>query len=378
MSHNRSSSNQNTRIFTPTVILQQPSSRMVVTLDGSGYAANGYYVDTGITAGDCIYFDAVDEKYYQSKADTDVHSEVFGIVESKSANKYTVVTYGSIKYPTERLDKLKDIGYIASLEEARLDVLFLDNHASNPGGLTGQVLIPSGSSDAIVKPVIQLAPHGEYDGVVVNYLGYKIGNSASLQLGEEAVGTIVQSSAILGDNYLDLSVPHLLNVADNPSLYSQFGVKSGVHHVKLTMLSSYLVSSIQIGALVTQSSPSGNGSIGQVIATQGNTVTISRTSGSQTVYNGYCTIGSNTYQIISNSVEMFSTPVRPAEILTDGTSIKYWLNTVPVQRVTIPNELAIDRLTVLAGMSLGSIVDLEAKINQLQTDINQIKTRIGM
>lgn len=374
MSTNRSSSNQNTRVFSPTVIVQQPTSRMSVILDGSG--SGGYSVDSGVTGGDCIRYDYSNSQYIKSQADLDENAEVFGVVESKSGNKYTVVVYGSIKYPPERLNKLTDPVYLASIEDEDLDVLFLD--PSNPGGLTAQIFIPTGASSAIVKPVLQLAPHNNYDGIVVNYLGYKIGNSVSVNLGQENIGNITQSSTPLGENYIDLSVPNLLDVTQNQILFDQFGVKSGIHYVDLTMLSSYLVSNIQNGAIVTQSSPAGNGAIGQVIAKNGNVVTISRTSSSQQIYNGYCVIGTNNFQIINNTITKFSTPVRPAETLSDGTQIKYWLNTVPTERAVVPNELKISKLTVTAGISLGNIVDVEAKINQLTSDIAQIKTRIGM
>lgn len=378
MSHNRSSSNQNSRIFSPTVILQQPASRMVVTLDSS---AGTYSMESGITAGDCLRFDTFLNGYLRSQADITDESkaEVFGIVESKSGTKYNVVTYGSIKYPPERLAKLQDPAYLGGVEDTKVDILFLDNDNTNIGGITGQVIIPTGTSSAIVKPVMQLAKHGEYDGLVINYMGYQIGNSAKMQFGEQTIGTIIQTSGNPGEDYLDLSVPNqMLTVVDNPILYSQFGIKSGTHYTDLVMASSANISSISIGSIVTQSSPAGNGSIGQVISTSGNTVSVRRTSNSQPVYNGYCTIESVTFQIISSSVTDFTLPVKTPERLSDGTLIKSWINTVPLTKVTIPEQLSISTLEVTGTTTIGAILDLEAKITEIENNIQQIKTRIGI
>jgi len=369
MSTNRSSSSQNARIFTPTVVLQQPSSRMVVTLDGSG--AGNYNVDPSIAAGDCIRYNPNDETYYRSQANLEANAEVFGVVESISGNKYNVVVHGSINYPTSRLSA------IPSTEDTFIDILFLD--WTVPGGLTGEVAIPTGSNIAIVKPVIQVAKHGEFNGVVVNYMGYQMGNAAQLQLGEESVGTLVQTSGNPGENYIDLSKPNqMLTVSENPILYSQFGVKSGVHYVELTMASSANIGSIVVGSTVTQNNPSGNGSIGAVISASGTTVKISRTSSSLPIYNGYCTIGSITFQIIGSSITDFTLPIKTPERLSDGTLMKYWLNKAPLTRVTVPTQLAIDQLEVGGTMVLGNITDLETKITQIESDIALIKTRIGL
>jgi hypothetical protein len=119
-------------------------------------------IDSSITVGDVIRYDTVSRHYVRSFADTSTNSEVFGIVESidedGSAN---IVTNGSININSSKLIN------ISGANSGGNDVYFLS-------GITSGKLQNCGSTfpGHIVKPLYQIAPHGDYTGVFRNYLGY--------------------------------------------------------------------------------------------------------------------------------------------------------------------------------------------------------------
>jgi hypothetical protein len=365
MPSSRSSSSLNTRVFTPTVILQQDTRRLEMRLRST---AGNYTIFPGITLGDCIYYDPVGLQYNQARA-LDTEAEVIGVVESISDGEYTVVIQGSINYPQAR------ISAISGSEDGKLDVLFLDNGPFNPGGLTGQVRIPSGTDSAIVKPVLQLAPHvGDYNAIVLNYLGYKIGNSAPLQAAPENVGEVktLPDGANPGDGYLKMNVEHTLSVEDNPMLYSIFGIDNGSHTTRLTMSTAGGVTSTLIGKTVTQS----GSVVGTVTSISGNTVFITRTKTMTVPTTGRVYINSIAFNVTSTNITEFSTPVK-SSFLVGATKYDNWLNITPLTRVTIPQEFNTTSI-VSEALSLGNYSDVEATLNSLQQQINEIKSRIGM
>jgi hypothetical protein len=119
-------------------------------------------VATGLSLGDAIYYDVASGKYTKSKADNAVTAEVFGVVESiDGSGNANVVMYGSIGL-TGNIN-------LSTGGAGGHDIYFLS-------GLTAgklQSLAPT-DSNHIVKAVYQVAPHGAYTGVVVNYIGYKV------------------------------------------------------------------------------------------------------------------------------------------------------------------------------------------------------------
>ena len=152
---NYSTINKQKKIF-DVVEANFDTPRTIVKIAPAEYAA-------GITAGDVIRYDTVSLEYVRSLASSSSYNaEVFGIVESMdSDSNLNVVTNGSINLPSNHL-----INFVGS-NSGRDDIYFLSD--TIPGYLqnSGPTL-----SNTIIKPIYQVAPHGEYTGVVKNYLGY--------------------------------------------------------------------------------------------------------------------------------------------------------------------------------------------------------------
>lgn len=116
----------------------------------------------GVSAGNAIHYSVADGKYKQSKADNPATAEVFGIVESiDGSGNLNVVLMGSIGL-TGQINILDggsgghDIYFLSGLTAGRL-----------------QSVAPT-DPNHIVKPVYQVAPHGNYTGAVMNYIGYRV------------------------------------------------------------------------------------------------------------------------------------------------------------------------------------------------------------
>lgn len=118
--------------------------------------------DSGLCAGEAIYYDVGLSKYTRSVASNANTAEVFGVVESLDlSGNANVVICGSIGLT----------GYIniGAGGCGGHDVYFLS-------GLTAGKLqsLPPTTDGHIVKAVYQTAPHGNYTGIIVNYIGYKV------------------------------------------------------------------------------------------------------------------------------------------------------------------------------------------------------------
>jgi len=164
-SASNTSNSSNIRSNTTLVnVSQQVGSRLVVTLSSSSYNSGD-----GIGVGDVIRYSVLSGKYVKSKADSSANSEVFGIVERVNTDaSLLVVTYGAITIPADKLINLgSEINYGGN------DVYFLSD--TTAGKLQN---LPPTTLGNIVKPVYQIAPTTETTGVVMNYVGYTIINTA--------------------------------------------------------------------------------------------------------------------------------------------------------------------------------------------------------
>jgi hypothetical protein len=148
------------------VVQQQVGSRLIVKLENQSTG----FLAPGLTAGDVIRYDVSLQGYTRSSADSAPNSEVFGVVESRNNDgSLNVVTYGSIRMPSDHLVNLTGINFGGN------DVYFLS--AATAGYLQN---LPPSNLGEIVKPVYQVAPNGSnYTGVVVNYVGYTVINQES-------------------------------------------------------------------------------------------------------------------------------------------------------------------------------------------------------
>ena len=124
-------------------------------------------IDSDIEVGHVIRYDIPTGRYVKADASGPASAEVFGIVESISDNgqTYFVVTYGAIKMNPGKLINNTSSG----INYGGNDIYFLS--ANSPGFLQN---INPGISGQIIKPIYQVAPIGEFTGVVINYVGYTV------------------------------------------------------------------------------------------------------------------------------------------------------------------------------------------------------------
>lgn len=138
--------------------------------------------DTGLTVGNVIRYDTVAQKFIKSQANTSTNSEVFGIVESiNEDNSLNVVTNGSITLDTSKLINT------SVPNTGNNDIYFLSTAVA--GYMTN---FATTESDTIVKPIYYNAPHGEYTGLVRNYIGYKTKSASGEQSSFFTLNTISQ------------------------------------------------------------------------------------------------------------------------------------------------------------------------------------------
>jgi hypothetical protein len=378
----RSSSNQNTRVFAPTVLLSQDSTRIEITLT----AGQGYTLPigtNGITVGDCIRYDTTVKGYTGSKADSEDNAEVLGVVESITGGNCKVVISGSISYPTSRLAAIRDeSGLTAGDPGNKVDILFLNSVTR--GGLTANVEIPSGQNTAIVKPVIQLAPHGGYNGIVLNYIGYKIGNVAAAQVAAAPPGqqTFAAANSSPGEFWArNDSVISGLSVTDYSENYAIFGTSGGPSTVKITMTASTGISSTLVGKAVTQYQGVSNiVNIGTVVSVSGSTVTVTRSATSPTIGSGTIYINGLSFTPSTSTLPQvltYSIPANEArQTLSDGTILYPWISLKPLTSISIPDDLTIGNLTC-DSLDLGSVGDTETAINDILTRLTNLENLIA-
>lgn len=225
-----------------------------VSLGGSRLVVPVNYV-AGLTSGDVIRYDIATSGYTGSKADTEVKAEVFGIVENldSTTNKFNVIIYGSINIDPARLF---DVG--GGGGGGGNDIYFLS-------GITAGKLQNAAPSNIthVVKPVYQISPHGSYTGVVVNYLGYKLGGDVSAATNDES-STVGDAQIRIGstsfeEGYVDATIAHELPITDYADFYEKFGTQYG--YVERLTSSSALPGGIVPNNTVTQANSSYNAKV---------------------------------------------------------------------------------------------------------------------
>jgi hypothetical protein len=132
------------------------TSRITSTLNRESYAP-------GITAGDVIRYDTDSQTYVKAVSSDSSRAEVYGIVESYKAvtGSLVVVLNGSIKLPNSKIETENQPN------TGENDIYYL---SATPGFIKN---IPPRVLNHVVKPIYQVAPHGEFTGLVRNYLGYR-------------------------------------------------------------------------------------------------------------------------------------------------------------------------------------------------------------
>lgn len=388
-----SSSSQNTRIFAPYAILTQDTSRLAIKIS----TGQGYSIVSGITAGDVIRYNplyasgGLTGQYVKSQADTNINSEVLGVVESVSGNNYTVVTHGSILYPSARL-----VGVCGGA--GGVDVLFLD--AGISGGLTGTVV--TSTTGAIVKPVIQLAPHGFfYNGVVVNYIGYKSGSDPSgavpnftgsgentrTDMGTLDAGAIQYFSpqVEVSSNWLDISSSVLISKTSYPELFAIYQTNNGPYTELLTVSST--PSTLLVNKTAYQVVNGIRANVGTVTAVDSTNkqITITKTANDLMNIPGdiifanvsggtITTLRGTATEVFKFSISAIDSVIKPMQGMDE---LVPYINVSSIKpTLNIPANVYFNTLTVGGTCAVGAITNLENKISSLQSQIDTINNRL--
>lgn len=177
---------------------------------------------SGLTFGNVIRYDVISAGYTAAKADDAASSEVFGVIEgyNSATDNFDVVIYGSINLSSSALYAIDG----TTGGSGGNDIYFLSG--TTAGVL--QNLAPT-NLNHIIKPVYQAAPHGSFSGVVMNYLGYRIGGDIEASLKDTELGNvqIIIGSDQFQNGYVDAKISHELPVADYPEFYERFNLVYG-------------------------------------------------------------------------------------------------------------------------------------------------------
>lgn len=345
------------------ISVSQGGSRLIVAVP---YVA-------GLTDGNVIRYDVPSSGYTASKANDAPNSEVFGVIEGYDAatNKFNVVIYGSISINASRLADMGSGG-----GSGGNDVYFL---SGNTAGIL-QNLAPT-NPDHIIKPVYQVSPHGSYSGVVVNYLGYRIGGEIQGFVEDTELGNL---QILVGNNnfangFIDASISHSLPISDYSDYYEKYGTQYG--YVEQVTVSGAIPGSIVNGMNVYQNS----NVIGTVSGSPSTPyIYILKNPNSSLVStNAPLVINNLSITITATEVYAVKTPlIQLAQPLT--ISGQSGLTTIPTQvtavgikvqpqglKVSIPSTVSINVINL--GKTAGSQFDLETKLNDFESRISALE-----
>ena len=364
------SSSQNTRVFAPYVFLSQDTSRIFIKVQ----TGQGYSIQSGITAGDVVRFDptsvsaGITGMYKKSQADSEMNAEVVGVVESISGDQYTIVTHGSISYPAA--------GLCGSA--GGLDILFLD--AATSGNLVGNI-DTSTPGEKIVKPVFQVAPHGSYNGIVTNYIGYKTGGSASVSIVAAGAGNIqlLPSTVEADSNWLDISSDRLEEKSLYPELFLIYSTTAGPYVEKISIASP---SSGWVNKSIFQLNGTVRINQGTVLSVNFGEgyILVQKASSEPSMSIGptiLISIGSTTQTASATATEInkFTIPAVsvPTGFNQSGTSLVPYIQTTSGASTFVPDSLTVESLSVTGNLSVGTTTNLQATLTSLSNRITALE-----
>jgi hypothetical protein len=342
----------------------------------------------GLTLGNVIRYDISTSGYTASRANLAENSEVFGVIESYDSvsSRFGVVLYGSITLDSS---KFADMG--SGGGSGGNDIYFLSGQTA---GIL-QNLAPT-NLNHIVKPVYQVSPHGSYTGVVVNYLGYKIGGDIQAAFTDnESLGNIqiVVGDTTFDEGYVDASISHELPVADYPEYYSKFGTAYG--YVERLTVSDSVPGSIVSTLTATQSTSSYTGKVVSVDYANKYIYVFKNPATSLSSTNKQISIAtsgttSTKLTVTSSSIYSVYTPVvtinqpltvsgKNGENLTVSQKIKIGLKVKPLGvQVTVPTNVTASSLTATV-LKVGTSEDnVETILDDFESRISAIETRLRM
>jgi hypothetical protein len=370
------SSNINSTINTLSVT--QGGSRLLVSIP---------FV-SGLTLGNVVRYDISSAGYTASKANLAENAEVFGVIESydPTTTNFGVVIYGSISLDSS---KFADMG--SGGGSGGNDIYFLS-------GVTAGILqnLAPSNLEHIVKPVYQVSPHGSYSGVVVNYLGYKIGGDVQASfLDTDTIGNslIIVGDASFGDGYVDASIAHELPIEDYPDFYGKYGTLYG--YVERITTTESIPGSIVANLTVSQASSSYSGKVLSVDYANKYIYILKSPNTSLTSTNKQITINvtsTTTAKLTVSATQIYSvyTPVitlsqplsisgKNGENLTVTQQIKIGMKVKALGvQVSIPNNVNTSSLTTTV-LKLGVNQDnVETILNDFESRITAIETRLRL
>lgn len=342
----------------------------------------------GLTTGSVVRYDVPTSGFTASKANLAETSEVFGVIETydSTTSLFGVVIYGSISLDSS---KFADMG--SGGGSGGNDIYFLS-------GLTAgklQNLAPT-DLEHVVKPVYQVSPHGSYTGVIVNYLGYKIGGDIQASYkNAEVIGNIqiVVGDATFEEGYVDASIAHALPVSDYPEYYEKYGTKYG--YIEKVTTTDSIPGSVVPNQIASQSSSSYKGTVVSIdygnkdIYLYKEALTDLASTTKQLAVN---TSASTSSKLTIDSLEIYSvyTPIvtltQPLSVtgkngenvsITQQIKIGFKVKPIGVQ-VSIPTNVTTESLatTTLALGTSGD--DVETILNDFESRISAIESRLRM
>jgi hypothetical protein len=236
------SSNIKSQLFSQTVYVQSSGTRIAFSIDTSN---TGYTIGSGITGGSVVRYDPSNYSYVLSNANSASSAEVIGVIESFSnasgITAYTVVANGLINYPSiSSVPDYYTYGGACSPQTSLSggnggkDILFLSDGCSG----AVQYLEPS-TAGSIVKPIMQRMNITGYNAIVLNYIGYEVGDQAQAEYpisGLVGSVTYVVEGSPVPFGYFNITneVQNVL-VSEYPELYNIFGIEYGTYVEKVVI-----------------------------------------------------------------------------------------------------------------------------------------------
>jgi hypothetical protein len=327
----------------------------------------------------------VNQSYQLSNAKQADAAEVIGVVESFSSSSgitaYTIVANGLINYPT--LSSIPDYytyGGACSPQtslsggDGGKDIMFLSDGCSG----AVQYLEPT-TPGSIVKPIMQRLNLTGYNAIVLNYIGYEVGNQAQAEFPISGlVGSItyvIQGSPV-PFGYFDITNEvQGVSTTEYPELYAIFGVEYGKYVEKVTITTT----PGNWTNYVAQQTGINTGTI-ESVDIPNKILYIKRNAGQLQTDTGVpILLGTNSNQLTisvtpvasTNDVVKFTIPASPARTTTFTSSTTQAVNVSMTPLMKGKNDLTFVSVTdnlKLQGLSLGSYNNVETTLQALCTD----------
>lgn len=373
------------------VIREEANGKRVAFNISSGDAG----ISSGVTLGSVIRYDVPSDMYVPSRADDPATAEVIGIVESvqtiSGSPVYTVVASGLVKYP----DINSVINRYASGcttddggtggDDGGPDIFFLSDYCY--GKL--QLLEPT-TSGHIVKPVMQRVAVGEYNGIVLNYIGYEVADAATSDLTNimPASAVYYAQKDLVMEGFIDASTAQVLNAQQYSELYDVFGISYGTYEETITLVNPGINLNSLIDSEATQKTAyNTNYNVGEIVLSNqtNNSITIRKESTQpKTDLTKKIVVGTLRFTPSNSSITAFTVPAVPKQTvsytassgsrdveLTPYMRVKKDVTSVFVPDIVELSKLVCDNITT-NGITVGT------KLSNLESRLQAVERRLGI